>query len=72
MGDILDEVLLHEGGQALVNKVENIRSIAKSLRDEHNPAVYAQLKEEITNLQPPLRQNVIRSFFYLLTACEYC
>jgi phosphoenolpyruvate carboxylase len=62
LGDILDEVLLHEGGQALVNKVENIRSIAKSLRDEHNPSVYAQLKEEMTNLQPPLRQNVIRSF----------
>ncbi|MCP8971056.1 phosphoenolpyruvate carboxylase [Ectobacillus ponti] len=60
--DILDEVLFHEGGDALVGKVRSIRSIAKLRREEQSESYYAQLKEEIASLEPPVRQQVIRFF----------
>lgn len=59
---LLDEVLLHEGGQALVDNIEKIRTIAKTLREEQDASAYETLKDAVANLQPPFRQNVIRSF----------
>jgi phosphoenolpyruvate carboxylase len=62
LGRLLDQVLLHEGGEALIHKIEKIRTMAKSLREEENASVYAQLKEEMNQLEPPVRQQVIRFF----------
>lgn len=62
LGQLLDQVLLHEGGQALVDKIEKIRAMAKTLREDNDSSTYAQLKEEMSQLQSPLRQQVIRFF----------
>ncbi|MFC7394432.1 phosphoenolpyruvate carboxylase [Scopulibacillus cellulosilyticus] len=60
--DLLDKVLFYEGGETLLNKIKKIRESAKALRENNDPDTYKLLKEEITNLKPPLRQNVIRFF----------
>ncbi|MFC3883605.1 phosphoenolpyruvate carboxylase [Bacillus songklensis] len=62
LGQLLNNVLIHEGGQTLADKIEKIHRMAKSLRDDNNPSTYEELKEEMINLKPPLRQNVIRFF----------
>ncbi|MDQ0242985.1 phosphoenolpyruvate carboxylase [Bacillus fengqiuensis] len=62
LGQLLDQVLLHEGGQTLVDKIEKIRTMAKSLREGNDSSTYTQLKEEMSQLQSPLRQQVIRFF----------
>ncbi|MCT2537001.1 phosphoenolpyruvate carboxylase [Aquibacillus koreensis] len=62
LSKILDNVLLHEGGEHLLETVNNIRSLSRTLRETQDPAVYIQIKEAINNLEPPLRQNVIRAF----------
>ncbi|MBM7645096.1 phosphoenolpyruvate carboxylase [Scopulibacillus daqui] len=58
----LDKIILYEGGETLLNKIRKIRESAKLLREDHHPSAYKRLKEEITNLKPPFRQNVIRFF----------
>ncbi|GAA5415688.1 phosphoenolpyruvate carboxylase [Paraliobacillus ryukyuensis] len=62
LNKILDKVLYHEGGEELLEKVNKIRSLTTSLRDAQDPSIYMQIKEEIDQLQPPLRENVIRAF----------
>lgn len=62
LSQLLDKVLLHEGGEQLLEKVNTIRSLATSLREKNDQEAYVQIRKEINNLEPPLRQNVIRAF----------
>ncbi|MDC3416024.1 phosphoenolpyruvate carboxylase [Aquibacillus salsiterrae] len=62
LSELLDNVLLYEGGDKLLETVNKIRNFAKSLRETQDLAVDTQIKEEINKLEPGLRQNVIRAF----------
>lgn len=73
LGNILGEILVHHGGIDLFNKVEAIREMAKSLRNEYDENTYKQLKDVISSLEPPIRQQVIRAFsiyFHLINIAE--
>ncbi|CAM3883445.1 phosphoenolpyruvate carboxylase [Alkalicoccus chagannorensis] len=73
LGNILGEVLKKHGGDELFNKVEDIRELTKGLRDEYDDTKYRHLKEEITTLKSPMRQQVIRAFaiyFHLVNIAE--
>lgn len=73
LGNILGEILVHHGGISLLEKVETIREKAKNLREDYNEELYNSLKEEISNLKPPMRQQVIRAFsiyFHLVNIAE--
>ncbi len=73
LGNILGEILVHHGGIELFNEVEAIREMAKKLRQEFDANIYQQLKEKIQQLEPPMRQNVIRAFsiyFHLINIAE--
>jgi len=73
LGNILGEVLVFHGGIELLEMVERIRKMAKELRNQYDENTYRQLKEEITNLKPPVRQQVIRAFavyFHLVNIAE--
>nr|WP_077624305.1 phosphoenolpyruvate carboxylase [Sediminibacillus massiliensis] len=73
LGNILGEILLHHGGPELLNTVEKIRVTTKALRKEFDEQKYKELKEEIANLEQPVRQQVIRAFsvyFHLINAAE--
>src|SRR5699024_7168105 len=72
-GNILGEILVLHGGKALFDKVETIRKMTKSIRKKFDKDLYAELKQEISNLQPPMRQQVIRAFsvyFHLVNVAE--
>ncbi len=62
LSQLLDNVLLHEGGEVLLEKVNKIRSLSINLRETQDQAIYKQIKTEINSLDPSLRQNVIRAF----------
>ncbi|RWZ58096.1 phosphoenolpyruvate carboxylase [Halobacillus fulvus] len=73
LGKMLGDILVHHGGEELLNKVETIRKTTKELRNEPNPATYNRLKEEINSLKPPMRSQVIRAFsiyFHLVNIAE--
>ncbi|WP_152654524.1 phosphoenolpyruvate carboxylase [Oceanobacillus sp. CFH 90083] len=73
LGNILGEVLLLHGGKELFDKVESIREMTKSIRKTFDEDTYHALKKEISDLKPPLRQQVIRAFsiyFYLINIAE--
>ncbi|WP_100405836.1 phosphoenolpyruvate carboxylase [Bacillus solitudinis] len=73
LGNILGEILVHQGGISLFNKVEEIRETTKNLRKNYDDEAYKSLKGEISNLKPPLRQQVIRAFsiyFHLVNIAE--
>lgn len=73
LGHILGDVLVMEGGQALLNIVENIREMTKQLRVSFDPAVLEQCRELIRSLSPTMRRNVIRAFaiyFQLVNIAE--
>lgn len=73
LGNILGEILVHHGGLPLLEKVEAIREKTKNLRENYNEDIYHSLKLEISNLQPPVRQQVIRAFsiyFHLVNIAE--
>ncbi|MGO4890387.1 phosphoenolpyruvate carboxylase [Anaerobacillus sp. MEB173] len=73
LGNILGEILVHQGGIQLLNTVELIRKTTKSLRENYDNETYIQLKEEISQLKPPMRQQVIRAFsiyFHLVNIAE--
>ncbi|PVE64503.1 phosphoenolpyruvate carboxylase [Priestia megaterium] len=59
---LLDKVLLYEGGKSLVDKIKKIRMMAKCLRDNYPSSSYSELKKEIKDLKPETRQHVIRFF----------
>lgn len=73
LGNILGEILVHDGGIELLEKVEAIREKTKNLRKNYNEELYESLKEEISSLKPPVRQQVIRAFsiyFHLVNIAE--
>jgi phosphoenolpyruvate carboxylase len=73
LGNILGEILVHHGGVELLNRVERIREMCKTLRSENDQDTYKALKEEISTLSPPIRKQVIRAFsvyFHLINAAE--
>ncbi|MCT8139177.1 phosphoenolpyruvate carboxylase [Anaerobacillus sp. CMMVII] len=73
LGNILGEILVHHGGVPLLEKVEAIREKTKNLRENYNEELYQNLKDEISSLKPPVRQQVIRAFsiyFHLVNIAE--
>ncbi|MFT8322829.1 MAG: phosphoenolpyruvate carboxylase [Bacillus sp. (in: firmicutes)] len=73
LGYILGEVLVHHGGQELLEKVETIRKISKELRQNYSESTYNALKEEMGKLERPMRRQVIRAFskyFHLVNVAE--
>lgn len=62
LGHLLGDVLISQCGQDLYDKVEKIRLLAKSLRESYGKSTYEELKREILQIEPPLRQQVIRAF----------
>ncbi|WP_102346233.1 phosphoenolpyruvate carboxylase [Bacillus sp. Marseille-P3661] len=73
LGNMLGEILVHHGGISLLNKVESIRKTTIELRKNYNDQSYQALKDEIRNLKPPMRQQVIRAFsiyFHLVNIAE--
>ncbi|RDY69848.1 phosphoenolpyruvate carboxylase [Halobacillus trueperi] len=73
LGKMLGDILVHHGGEELLNKVETIRQLTKDLRNSPDPSTYNQLKNEIQNLEPPMRSQVIRAFsiyFHLVNIAE--
>lgn len=73
LGNILGEVLKKHGGEELFQKVEDIRELTKSLRDNYDDTRYKELKEKISTLESPMRQQVIRAFsiyFHLVNIAE--
>jgi phosphoenolpyruvate carboxylase len=73
LGKMLGEILLNHGGSELLEKVEKIRLMCKTLREHFDQAIYDALKEEITSLSLPMRKQVIRAFsmyFHLINAAE--
>ncbi|MBT2729392.1 phosphoenolpyruvate carboxylase [Bacillus sp. ISL-75] len=73
LANMLGEILLNHGGTELLDKVEKIRLMCKSLREHFDQAIYDALKEEIASLSVPLRKQVIRAFsmyFHLINAAE--
>lgn len=73
LGNILGEILVHHGGLELLEKVETIREKTINLRENFNEELYQNLKEEISRLKPPVRQQVIRAFaiyFHLVNIAE--
>lgn len=73
LGNILGEVLVLHGGLELFDQVESIREMTKSIRNEFDQDTYNTLKKKISNLKPPMRQQVIRAFsiyFHLVNIAE--
>lgn len=73
LGNILGEVLVHQGGNELLDIVEKIREASKSLRAIFLPELHAEFKEMINGLTPDIRHRVIRAFaiyFQLVNIAE--
>lgn len=73
LGHILGDVLVMEGGQALLEVVENIREMTKQLRVSYDPDVLKRCRELIRGLSPSMRRDVIRAFaiyFQLVNIAE--
>ena len=73
LGQILGEILVSHGGPELFNKVEKIRLMCKSLRNEFDKQTYSELKDDIAKMNAPMRMQIIRAFsmyFHLINAAE--
>lgn len=73
LGNILGEVLVHQGGKELLDIVEDIREKSKSLRAEFDLELFNDFKNTIKNLEPGVRHQVIRAFaiyFQLVNIAE--
>ncbi|REE81059.1 phosphoenolpyruvate carboxylase type 1 [Paenibacillus taihuensis] len=73
LGNILGDVLVHQGGHALLENVEKIREMSKALRAEFLPELYEEFKQVICALNPETRHQVIRAFaiyFQLVNIAE--
>lgn len=73
LGNLLGQILVQQGGQALLDTVEKIRETTKSLRNTSEKTYYDELKNEIAQLKQPMRQQVIRAFavyFHLVNIAE--
>ncbi|TLS48240.1 phosphoenolpyruvate carboxylase [Paenibacillus antri] len=73
LGNILGEVLVHQGGNELLGIVEKIREMSKTLRATYIPEIYEEFKSIIATLEPGVRRSVIRAFavyFQLVNIAE--
>ncbi|OUS72479.1 phosphoenolpyruvate carboxylase [Paenibacillus sp. MY03] len=73
LGNILGEVLVHQGGRELLDIVEQIREQSKALRAEFVPELFEQFKTKVSSLSPEIRHQVIRAFaiyFQLVNIAE--
>lgn len=73
LGNILGEVLVHQGGNELLDIVEKIRETSKSLRSLFLPELHDEFKEIVNTLAPDIRHQVIRAFaiyFQLVNIAE--
>lgn len=73
LGNILGEVLVHQGGNELLDIVEKIREASKSLRAVFLPELHDEFKGMINSLEPEIRHQVIRAFaiyFQLVNIAE--
>ncbi|WP_019640691.1 phosphoenolpyruvate carboxylase [Paenibacillus fonticola] len=73
LGNILGEVLVHQGGNELLDIVEKIREASKSLRAVFLPELHEEFKDMINSLEPDIRHQVIRAFaiyFQLVNIAE--
>ncbi|MBB3111767.1 phosphoenolpyruvate carboxylase [Paenibacillus phyllosphaerae] len=73
LGNILGDVLVHQGGRELLDIVERIREMSKTLRAEFIPELFAEFKQVISELNPEIRHQVIRAFaiyFQLVNIAE--
>lgn len=73
LGNILGEVLVHQGGRELLELVEQIREQSKSLRAQFDPELFGQMKSCVSSLSPEKRHQVIRAFaiyFQLVNIAE--
>ncbi|WP_372661351.1 phosphoenolpyruvate carboxylase [Cohnella sp.] len=73
LGNILGEVLVHQGGRELLEHVEKIREMSKALRAEYLPELYEDFINTIKTLEPGIRHQVIRAFaiyFQLVNIAE--
>ena len=73
LGNILGEVLVHQGGRELLDHVEKIREMSKALRAEYLPELYEGFIHTVRNLEPGIRHQVIRAFaiyFQLVNIAE--
>jgi phosphoenolpyruvate carboxylase len=73
LGNILGDVLIHQGGEALLNLEEQIREMSKTLRASSDLEHSEQFKKMVRALSPEDRHNVIRAFaiyFQLVNIAE--
>ncbi|WP_270168088.1 phosphoenolpyruvate carboxylase [Paenibacillus sp. SYP-B4298] len=73
LGNILGEVLVHQGGEGLLEIVEKIREMSKTLRAEFMPELYEEFKKVTGSLSPEIRHQVVRAFaiyFQLVNIAE--
>jgi len=73
LGNILGEVLVHQGGRELLEHVEKIREMSKALRAEYLPELYEGFIQNVRGLEPGIRHQVIRAFaiyFQLVNIAE--
>ncbi|AWB46096.1 phosphoenolpyruvate carboxylase [Paenibacillus sp. CAA11] len=73
LGNILGEVLVHQGGNELLDIVEKIREASKSLRAVFLPELHEEFKQLVNTLEPEIRHQVIRAFaiyFQLVNIAE--
>jgi phosphoenolpyruvate carboxylase len=73
LGNILGEVLVHQGGRELLEHVEKIREMSKALRAEYLPELYDDFINTVKTLEPEIRHQVIRAFaiyFQLVNIAE--
>jgi phosphoenolpyruvate carboxylase len=73
LGNILGEVLLHQGGNELLGIVEKIREMSKTLRVSYILEIHEEFKSIINTLDPKVRLKVIRAFaiyFQLVNIAE--
>ncbi|MGG1519942.1 phosphoenolpyruvate carboxylase [Paenibacillus oryzisoli] len=73
LGHILGEVLVHQGGNELLDVVERIREMSKSLRAHYVLEIYDEFKNTISSLNSDIRHQVIRAFaiyFQLVNIAE--
>lgn len=73
LGNILGEVLVRQGGKELLDTVEKIREMSKTMRANFVPELFGDFKSTINSLDPNLRLQVIRSFaiyFQLVNIAE--
>ncbi|MFC5470361.1 phosphoenolpyruvate carboxylase [Cohnella suwonensis] len=73
LGNILGEVLVHQGGRELLEHVEKIREMSKALRAEFLPELYEDFIRTVKTLEPGIRHQVIRAFaiyFQLVNIAE--